>query len=115
MHARATPLPPVDPADPIWTVEHLAAALRLRERATRELIAAPHFPAGFRLSQAPTARRYWLREDVLTHFASLSGARRPRPVSARRATPPTQGRPADRDADALAVLASLPTRRAGAR
>ena len=35
MHTRTTPLPlpPVDPTDPIWTVEHLAAALRLGDPA----------------------------------------------------------------------------------
>ena len=114
MHTRTTPLPPVDPADPIWTVEHLAAALRLGERATRQLIAAPAFPAGFRLSQAPTARRYWLREDVLEHFASLSvgTTRRRTPGSP---APSAQSRTADRDADARAALAALPTRGAGAR
>lgn len=57
MNKRTTDLPPINLADPIWTIEHLALALRQGERATRTLIADPTFPAGFRLTASPTARQ----------------------------------------------------------
>ena len=60
MLTRTSPLPPVSLADPIWTFDHLEVALRLGERATRTLIADRAFPAGFRLNEAASARRYWL-------------------------------------------------------
>lgn len=116
MNKRTIELPPIDLADPIWTIEHLALALRQGERATRTLIADPAFPAGFRLSASPTARQYWLRDQILDHFASLCAAtpapaRAPRPAPRTTPAVPTQSRPtaADRDAAALAELATLPT------
>ena len=80
MNARTAPLPPPDLADPIWTIEHVALALRLRLRATRTLVASPGFPAPFRLGNSPTARRYWIRDDLLAHLGALrSGSARGRP------------------------------------
>ncbi len=58
MRVRTSELPPVDLADPIWTVEHRALALRQCRPATRTLIADPAFPAGLRLSASPTGRQY---------------------------------------------------------
>lgn len=115
MHTRTCDLPPVELTDPVWTVEHLALALRQGERATRTLVTEPAFPAGFRLNDAPTARRYWLRQQVLDHFASLSVAPATRRTPARRPAPPTQSRPAEAEAAARAEIAALRTRTAGAR
>lgn len=115
MNTRTTPLPPVELTDPIWTVEHLERALRLGERATRTLIAGPTFPAGFRLTDAPTARRYWLREHVLDHFASLSAVATAPVTAQRRPASRFQGRTPDAQADALGAIAALPTRRARVR
>ena len=72
MNTRTAPLPPVDLTDPIWTVEHAAAALRLGPRATRTVVATTGFPTPFRLNDAPTARLDWVRDDVLAHFAALT-------------------------------------------
>jgi len=108
MHTRTTPLPPVELADPVWTIEHVARLLRLGPRATRTAITAPGFPAPFRLNPSPTARLYWLREDVLAHLATLAGAPPPAPVPAATHHPAartTPRRPLDREA-ALAEIAA---------
>ncbi len=96
MHTRTTPLPPVDLADPIWTVEHVAAAFRLGPRATRSLIARPDFPAAFRLSDARTARLYWRREQVLDFVAggATTGATQATSAPLAPRSPVTAGRPA---------------------
>ncbi|MBO3084123.1 hypothetical protein [Cellulomonas fengjieae] len=101
MHTRTSDLPPIEPSDPIWTVEHLAAALRQGERATRTLTGDASFPAGFRLNDSPNARRYWLREHVLDHFASLCA------TSAGPVPVPSQRRPADTDVLARTEIAAL--------
>lgn len=123
MHTRTTPLPPVDLADPIWTVEHVALAFRIGIRAARTLIARPDFPAAFRLSEGRTARLYWRRERVLDFVDTTATATpeqtTPAPVAPRRAA--TVGEPAPAtaaaapdlpryagtDDDALAAIAAL--------
>ena len=106
MNPRTTPLPPVELADPIWTLEHIAHALRLGTRATRTVIAAPSFPPAFRLTAAPTARLYWMREQVLAHFAAQTAAPSTAPVTQMAAT--AVGRPGvDPDAAARAEVAAL--------
>ena len=116
MNPRTTPLSPVALTDPVWTVAHLEAGLRLSERAIRSLIADPAFPAGFRLTGAASARRYWLREDLLTHFASLSSAPPARTAPAGRPAPYSQHRPGNRTDDAArAQIAVLRARSAGTR
>ena len=72
MHPRTTPPPPVELADPVWTIEHVQRVLRLGLRATRTAVGAAGFPPAFRLNASPTARLYWLREDVLAYFATLA-------------------------------------------
>jgi hypothetical protein len=116
MNTRTCPLPPVELTDPIWTVEHLALALRQGERATRTLVASAGFPAAFRLNDAPTARLYWLREHLLSHFASLSAPARPAPAPPQcRPAGPGAAALADPDAAALAAIALLPARTGRAR
>ncbi|MFP3712561.1 hypothetical protein [Puerhibacterium sp. TATVAM-FAB25] len=92
MNARTAPLPPADLADPIWTIEHLALALRLQARATRAVVARPGFPAPIRLTASPKARSYWLREQVLAYLTGLSGtapATAPAPTDVPTAGPAT--------------------------
>lgn len=95
MHNRHTMLPPVELTDPVWTIEHVALALRLQLRATRTVIAAPGFPAPFRTPTGANARKYWIREDVLAHFAALR-------------TPAAAAPPARQLAPAPAAHAALP-------
>ena len=110
MNPRTTPLPPVDLTDPIWTLEHLAQALRLGERATRTLVAGAGFPSPFRLTSSRTARLYWMRQDLLDHFASPRG-RMPvpeAPLEQPAPTLPTSRFGPSEETAALAELATLP-------
>jgi hypothetical protein len=123
MHTRTTPLSPVDLADPIWTIEHVALAFRLGVRATRSLIARPDFPGAFRLSDARTARLYWRREQVLDFVAggATTGATQATSAPLAPRSTVTAGRPAPAtgpldaespryvgtDDDALAAMAAL--------
>lgn len=120
MHPRTTPLPPVDLSDPVWTIEHVQRVLRLGLRATRTAVSTTGFPAAFRLNASPTARLYWLREDVLAYFATLASQAQPavptvqveartRPVTAaRQARPaPAVGRSAHRSRAPMTREAAL--------
>lgn len=116
MHTRTTPLPPVELADPIWTIEHVALAFRIGIRATRSLIATPNFPTAFRASSAPKARLYWRREQVLDFVAAdaASGwvaATGPTPAAVTRHPTPTAATDVPRyvasDDDAVAAIAAL--------
>ncbi|MDM7853646.1 hypothetical protein [Cellulomonas alba] len=116
MHSRRTPLPEISLGDPIWTVEHIALALRQQTRATRTLIGRPDFPPAFRLCDAPNARKYWLRETVLAYLPTLlpvapvSIATGPKPTTTPGPTElaaPVQTA-VDPHAAALAKIAALP-------
>jgi hypothetical protein len=57
----------IDLSVPIWTIEHVAAALHLSVDAAREYTYRADFPA----SKAGFGRNLWLREAVLAWFADL--------------------------------------------
>lgn len=116
MHTRTTPLPPIDLADPIWTVEHVALAFRIGIRATRSLIATPDFPNAFRASSAPKALLYWRRDQVLDVVAAHAASGRvaatePTRAAATRLPTPTAATEMPRnvasDDDAVAAIAAL--------
>ena len=114
MNARRTPLPAPALTDPIWTVEHIALALRREVRSTRAVIAQPGFPPAFQPIPGANTRKYWMADQVLAHFAAL----RPGPTASAAA--PTAAGPAvapadDTHAAALARLRSLPKASGGAR
>ena len=57
----------IDLNAPIWAIDHLAAALGVSIDTAREHTYSLTFPA----ARAGFSRNLWLREDVLTWFASL--------------------------------------------
>jgi len=123
MFKRTHELPQIQLTDPIWTIEHVAAALRIGERAARDVIKRPGFPSPSRLGSGPTSRLYWLAQDVLDYMRTQ--ATRPPTMPASRTlpafSPTTPVLPAPRnrgagalvtdDEEALAVIESLQTTR----
>jgi predicted DNA-binding transcriptional regulator AlpA len=126
MFKRTHELPQIQLTDPIWTVEHISAALRIGERAVRDVIKRSGFPTPSRLGSGPTARLYWVAQDVLDYMRTQAA----RPVGvpvARLAQPTTVVSPAApvlpstarnhssgavlSNEDALAAIAALPTTR----
>lgn len=93
------PAPVVDLAVPIWTIEHVAAALHLSVDRAREYTYLPSFPA----PRAGFTRNLWARQGVLDWFQLLPSAGR-RTVNSgtaargatRGAAPASVGRPAGR-------------------
>ncbi len=70
---------PINLSDPIWTIEHVAAAFDLSVDTAHEHTYRPGFPVpkdGF-------SKNLWRREDVLAWFAELPGRprRRSRPTN----------------------------------
>ncbi|WP_141788023.1 hypothetical protein [Oryzihumus leptocrescens] len=80
----------IDLNAPIWTIEHVAAALHLHVDTAREYTYDPAFPA----PRAGFGRHLWLREAVLAWFTALP----PRSARARR-TPSPAGTPLATGAD----------------
>lgn len=84
----------IDLSVPIWTIDHVAAALHLKVDTAREHTYRGDFPA----AKDPFAQNLWLREEVLAWFANLPPAdrrlKRTRPTStgtvASRAPKPRQ-------------------------
>jgi hypothetical protein len=76
----------IDLSVPIWTIEHVAAALRLSVDTAREYTYTPAFPA----ARAGFARHLWLREEVLAWFAALPAAE-PRRAAAGTCSAPRCG------------------------
>jgi hypothetical protein len=86
----------VDLSQPIWTIEHVAAALHLSVDRARECSYLTSFPA----PRAGFSRHLWPREAVLDWFASL---------------PAATGRPAGTGTAARDGRGAVPARRARAR
>jgi hypothetical protein len=68
----------LDLSVPIWTIDHVAAALHLSVDTAREHT----YTAGFPAPRGGFARHLWLREEVLAWFAALPArpAGTPRPT-----------------------------------
>jgi hypothetical protein len=97
---------------PIWTIQHVAAALHLEVDTAREYTYRPDFPA----PAAPFSMNLWLREEVLTWFAELP--KRDRKAAGTRNTTkpgrPTAAGVAAANADpAPIVRAYTPRKKAG--
>ncbi|MFC0707876.1 hypothetical protein [Cellulomonas uda] len=114
MNKRTTPLPPPSFGDPIWTIEHIALAVRQSVRSARALAATDGFPSPFRLGAASNGRKYWMPAQVLSFLSALTGTA-DTPALAGPATlrEPTvdPAAPSTAQTDAEALLASLPTTR----
>lgn len=72
----------IDLSVPIWTIEHVAAALHLSEDTARQHTYLSSFPA----PRAGFNRNLWLREQVLAWFAELPAAESRGPRSPQRTT-----------------------------
>jgi hypothetical protein len=97
----------IDLSVPIWTIEHVAAALHLSVDAAREYTYRTDFPRprdGF-------ARNLWTRQEVLDWFAGLP----PKPRGRATVSTATVARTASRPADTRPASAPAASRRGADR
>ena len=81
----------VDLSVPIWTIEHVAAALHLSVDAAREYTHRPDFPR----PRECFARNLWTRQEILDWFATLP----PKPCGRATVSTATIARTASRPAE----------------
>ena len=82
------PIPVADLSDEVWTIDHIAAYMRMRPSAAYARIRQAGFPEPF---TGNCRHRRWLAVEVRAHFASAQPRTAPSP--ARTAAPFHPGTP----------------------
>ena len=96
----------IDLQVPIWTIEHLAAALHASVDTAREYTYRTDFPA----PKAPFARNLWTREEVLAWFDQLPTRERRSTTAVTTTTKVANLKPTKTSKASTASTAAVPPR-----